>query len=592
MIPKRDLIIGVAVVLVVGIVGMILVTRNWRAQGPDADVLTYIQSARRFVNNHQLPDRGTKTSFGSYATPGLSWFFVPGVVAFKDPRLVGFIGSGILHFATLLGIFLLSRRYLSLPYALTAVCLYGLSEIALYFAGALWPRGQPAFYVWMALFTCLWVDTRKSRYLAAALIVIAAGVYVFMEVVPAFFAIPVVWFFHRPPIDLRGLAVAVFVIFLIWFPYLRFELTRQFIDIRSQVLLTDIRARYPQTWCDPNSLLLTTAERKITVERSLPVRFGLSVARRFLAIAGGLVVNFKNRVRGTEFVLLGFTLVGIYLLVARHLTIPGPGIFSGKTVSAVSVCLIILGLIANELLIERYVAPFTPNRTLTPETLSTLRTFQIASIGLGVLLLVRRQIGQLLMRASTIFRPINPNNFALGICLVTPWLLLLLVTENGRFVRFIWLLPLQVIAITVTVSVIPTRIAKVMVTLLLFVCLSSGPILEAVHARDQNHDDSRIKVAQFVAGRLPPEKKVVSIGYLGIADNVREVTEVYTIGADFDLYFESLHDIVNTNNCPEGIAADNDFRVIESPDLIDRTLVNGFHSIARIDDYEVFQRNK
>ena len=181
----RELAGGIAVVLLIGACGVALGTQGWRSQNPDADVISYIRSAHDLLTYGRIPDRGTITSFGSYATPGLSWLFLPGVALFSDPRLFGFVGSGLLHIGTLLGIFLLARRYLSLPYALLSVALYGFSEIGLYFAGALWPRGQPFFYIWMVFCTCLWAESGKGKYLAGAFITLAAGVYVFMEVAPA-----------------------------------------------------------------------------------------------------------------------------------------------------------------------------------------------------------------------------------------------------------------------------------------------------------------------------------------------------------------------------------------------------------------------
>jgi hypothetical protein len=580
---------------------MLLVTNNGRASYPDADVISYIQSARELVKTGRLPDRGTRTSFGSYATPGLSWLFVPGVITSSDPRLFSFIGSGFLHLATLVGIFLLAHRYLDLRNALVAVCLYGASGIAIYLASALWPRGQPAFYVWMVLFTCLWVDKRKARYLAAALITIAAGVYVFMEVAPALLALPVVWLVYRPPIDWRVLVLAGVTALVIWFPYLRFEASRHFIDLKSQILLQDVRSSNQQTWCDPNSPALQTespaAVGSAHKEGSKLVRLGLTIGRRFLGIAGGLVSNFANQVPGSKFVLMIFAVAGCYLLICY----PKGGLsdlrfLNVSSITFLAIGLIFVGLIANEVLVERYIGPLTPNGALVPDSISRLRSFQILTAGLGTLLLLRHHLAKVISNLSSSFRPVNSQTLVLGLCLVIPWTFLLLFAEHGRSVRFFWLLPIQVIAIAAALSTFRPLIGLMLGAIFVACCLSETPLLSTIIEGHPNGwsgaDDSRIKVAEFLASRIPADRKSVSIGYAGVGDDIRQVTQIYKIGADFDLSLESLYGISNSNDCPEGVAVENDFRIVESPDLVDHRLVDGFHSLGRIDDYEVFERNK
>ncbi len=293
----RELAGGITFVLLIGALGIALGTQGWRSQHPDLDVISSIESAHDLLQHGRIPDRGTITSFGSYAPPGLSWLFLPGVALFSDPRLFGFVGSGVLHIGTLLGILLLARRYLSLPYALLAVALYGLSEIGLFFAGALWPRGQPFFYVWMVFWTCLWAKSGKAKYLTAALITWAAGLYVFMSVAPALLILPAVWFFYRPRIDGRALVLAGAVAIVIWYPYLSFETRRGFVDLRSQILLQDIRSTNTRTWCDP-SLPTLSQQAGIVSSTAEPdgasswaVRFLLSAGRRVFAVAPGVAVQ-------------------------------------------------------------------------------------------------------------------------------------------------------------------------------------------------------------------------------------------------------------------------------------------------------------
>src|SRR5437870_4477122 len=161
---------------------------------------------------------------------------VPGLVTTKDPRLFEAAGAGILYLGTLAGIFFLARSFFGMRCAVLAVGLYSLSELGLFYSASLWPRGHPFFYVWMVYFAAQWASQKKAEYLAAAVLTWAAGMYVFMEIAPALFILPIIWFLYRPPLKLRPLLFAGVAILGLWYPYLKFEYRREFIDLRSQLL--------------------------------------------------------------------------------------------------------------------------------------------------------------------------------------------------------------------------------------------------------------------------------------------------------------------------------------------------------------------
>src|SRR5262249_50095074 len=179
---RRNTAGAILVVLVVRSIGTTLAFQRWKSRIQGGDFLLYIDSAHELITNGRLPDRGTLTSFASYAPPGTAWLMVPGVLLFTDPRLYEYPGSTILYFGTLVGIFLLARAYFGVGCALLAVVIYGLSFLGLGNASGLWPRGHPFFYVWMVYWTTRWVMSRKTTYLAAAIVTWAAGMYVFMEI--------------------------------------------------------------------------------------------------------------------------------------------------------------------------------------------------------------------------------------------------------------------------------------------------------------------------------------------------------------------------------------------------------------------------
>src|ERR1700693_2022527 len=85
-----------------------------------------------------------------------------------------------------------------------------------------------------------WQSRRDARYSALAVLIVAAGMYVHMELGPLLLALPVTWYLYRPPLSTKWVLAAASVSILIWFPYLRYEASRDVKDISSVVFGTDI----------------------------------------------------------------------------------------------------------------------------------------------------------------------------------------------------------------------------------------------------------------------------------------------------------------------------------------------------------------
>jgi hypothetical protein len=601
----RELVGGMAFVLLIGALGIALGMQGWRSRIPDADVVSYIQSAEHLLAQGRIPDRGTLTSFGSYTPPGLSWLFLPGVALFSDPRLFGFIGSGMLHIGTLTGIFLLAFRHLEMRYALLSVLLYGFSEIGFYFAGALWPRGQPFFFVWMVYWTCLWAASGNAKYLAASLVTWAVGVYVFMELAPALFILPVVWFVYRPPVNLPALALAAGVVALIWYPYLRFESRRGFVDLRSQILMQDIRSSNNPLWCDP-TLALLHEETKIKPStsampyaKSFLVWFILAAGRRIFAIAHGLVINFEGVVPGMQFIMLGLVIGGLLLLSFHHtrFSLPTLEIIGRYQLTLLGVGLIVLGVVANEFVIGRYLAPLTLGKVLVPETISSIRALQVLATLSGIAILMRNSISRNLKAFAARFHTKNSDTLSLGLSLAVPWLVLLLVAEHGRLVRFFWLLPVQVIVLAACLTTIRSRLGLVLAGLLIVCSLLGASVFSTINAAMTTEwsgsDDSVVEVVGFVSDQIRVSGRTqASIGYVN-GDDIPTFTQVYRVGADFDLLFKDLHGVSNTNSCAEGIAPDNEYRIIGRSGSQNQFVSpeGGFEFLKQFGSYKVYRRH-
>ncbi len=620
--PTRELAASAAFITLIAALGVMVKLQGWRSRVPFIDVIGPIDSAHVLLTEGWLPDRGTVTSLASYAPPGTSWLFVPGIALFSDPRLFEFPGSVMLHIGTLTGIFLLARAYFGVRCALLSVAVYGLSTRGLFFVGSLEPRGHPFFFIWMVYLACLWVTRRQARYLAAAVLTWAAGMYVFMEIAPAVFILPVVWFFYRPPARVRAMAVAGSLAFLMWYPYLRFETTRHFADLRSQLLLQSLQpAKYWEAWCDSTLALgiggRPSMEGMVSGRRdpeSVTSRFVLALGRRGLAIVRGLVSNFEGPVPGMELVLLGLVAGGLLLLAFPERQIPtgdfkaGGASFRPQVVAVFGTILLASSVLANESIITR----FAPNDALASYTISSIRTFQLMAALGGIALLMRGPIAKALQTLAIRLQPVQGDTRPLVFSLTTPWLILLLAAEHGRPERFFWLWPVQVLVLTVYfTNVRPPlhmgqRICKLAAILAICTVVDTGlvPSINGVLKREWSGSDAtQVQVAGYVADLLRQSGRArASIGYQLFTENwtprFAAVDSRYKVGAAVDLFFKYLHGVSNENECAEGAAPDDEYRIVQSGNLGDGPEQyflfpsrGGFHLLRQFENYNVYKRD-
>lgn len=490
---KRDWTLAAGVILMVGGAGLVLAFQGWRGRGPDEDVTAAIVRAAALVARGQLPTRGSLSDLDSYFPAGTAWLAVPGVLMFSDARLVELLGSGALYLGSLAGVFLIGRRYFGALVASLATLLYGLSAPALIMASQLWPRGHPFFFIWMVYLTGRWVDRRDARYLAGACTVWAAGMYVYMELAPAFFILPGVWWLYRPPVTWRALLGAAVVTIALWFPYLTFQWDRGFIDLQSQLLMRPLDRRDVETvpGCGqdptpgPGFRAATRFHGSLAEGAEELVR---SATARAPAIADLMLVNLRTRVVGGEFVLL--CLLGGGLVTAggfgkRRWHLPGPWLAAQSSIAMIS-ALFAFSLLAME---------FTLRWFATSPVATILVTVRRVCIGLlllsGVLAATNAQVERLASALGSTGRPRQESRL-LVVALLIPWTILLLLTEGDKGERMFFVWPLQVMFIAAFVCAacerLPTASIFRWALPLLVAALIGANSLVLGRARDWVHD--------------------------------------------------------------------------------------------------------
>jgi hypothetical protein len=545
-------------------------------------------------------------------------------VAFHDPRLFEYIGSVGLFVGTLFGIFFLARRYFGFRSALLAVVLYSCSELGLSAGSTLFlTHTTRCFYVWMIYYVGRWVDEDNPNFLAGAILVWTAGMYAFMEMAPAILAIPVIWLLNRPPVRLAPLAIAAVLAAALWYPYLRFEAARDFVDVRSQVFRESIRpADFSAPWCDPalvpptwlKDVALTQPSGVSQSKESRPATARRWASERAGIVIGNVLTNFRGAIfPGTAVALFALTLIGLAAsLLASKASVDS---WHGKVlwrhrITMLARGLAILGVVLNEAILTRFVAA---DGNLTPSSIAAIRMIEASLLTAAVLSFAYRDaIAELLVTVQRALAAPTANTNVLAISLAVPWLVLFLIADYER--RFWWIWPLQVIALAAAVAYLPMRlrlfrrgtwVAPVIVVLM----VAANPVLVSrLHDwlrhgwSGEDADEIQVIDATATLMRSSGDRDQASIGY---EVNVRRfmatdhiIDPRYKVGADFDLLLKYRHRISNVNRCAEGVQASDKYRIvqvaigdnIERTDRIESRRNRPFEMTGQFGAYQLLQR--
>ena len=578
-----------ACVLILACLSVVLLLQGWKSRIPRFDVVMGIETTEALIDSGTFPTKGTVTSFGSFTPPGLTWLLLPGLVAFQDPRLFEYVGSVGLFLGTLCGIFFLARRYFGLRAAFLAVVLYSYSALGLLAGSTLFPTHTTrCFYVWMVYCVGRWVDEDNPNFLAGAMLVWAAGMYVFMEMAPAILVVPAIWLLKRPSVRLAPLTIAAVLAGALWYPYLRFEADRDFVDLRSQVLRESIRPiDFSTPWCDP-ALVPATWLQDVNLDQTLresqSKESRAARARRWVSERIGVVIeNALTNFRGSFFpgagvLLFALTLIGLAASVlaskqrvdsahAKALWRHGTTWLAGL--------LAILGIVLNEIVLSRFVAA---DGNLTASSIVAIRLVEASLLATAVLSFAYRDaIAEALVTVQQALAAPAADTRVLAISLAVPWLVLFLVADYER--RFWWIWPLQAIALAAAVAYLPMRlkllprvawVGSVVVVLM----VAANPLLASriddwVRHGWSGEDADEIRVVDAAAAlvRSSGERDQSSIGYevsvrrFVATDHI--IDRRYRVGADFDLLLRHRHGISNANRCAEGVEPNDAYRIVQ-----------------------------
>jgi hypothetical protein len=634
-IQRRELIYGIAFTLLVLAVSTLINLQGWKSRIPAFDQLSFIYSAHQFLETGALPAYGDIGSYGSFSPPGTTWLMLPGVMLFDDPRLYEYPGAVLLQFLTLFGVFLLGWQYFGLRCAYLSTFLYGLSEHGLFTTGSLWPIGHPVFYVWVVLLAGWWLTRRDPVFLVAALLVWVWGMNVDLAIAPVVFIIPAAWLISRQPFLPRMFLLVGGIGLVIWFPYLRFDFLGGFSNLSSQLLQQSIfPSEYKAVWCDPSLTLqmytdesmvhspnLVTIETQ-QVERDVPIDKILGFGNR---VADSLFSNFKTAsIFPAGGVLLSlFTFLTLLFLVGSGISLneqdpATPRSFWRNRLVHLSLGLVSVGAL---MVMLGMVAQLTHvDWILRAIRIAIFRKGQILLLaggvaGLGVIWL-DGVIRPVLERKGVILRwNANPAQSAfLVFSLVIPWVLLLAFAEPDKPERFLWLWPLQVLFLAAFITnILPDFRTSPALIIALVVCITLIIVgnISLISKVDQwtrtgwvGQEAEEIQVVDLLAREIRKENKdKAAIGFqtffYPFMANYHIVNPIYKVGAEFDLLLKVQNNIVNTNQCAEGVSPADEYRIVETrpkpPEWSPKhyfpvTLDDRYQLVAQVGAYQVYKR--
>lgn len=560
------------------------------------DMLTFYRGALDLVRSGVLPEKGQLYSYQAYAPPGTAFLIYPGMVLFQDPRLFEIPSTFLLYVGSVVVVFLVGRRILGRNAGLAAAALFAASRLALQN-----PIETPFFVVLAFYFLLLWVQDRRSVGLALAIIAQATALYVYPKNLPMVLVFPALWLIYRPPVSWRSLLMASGIVLAIWFPYLKFEARRGFVDVRSYVLREPVRvvegvqaASRPPCLAEVvgevgivDGFFLPYSGDPIWTERLVYPEQGVSNSAEYWMCA--VMASSDRNFDGDGFLLGGlqatnallwtvFVTGAIALLSSTTKIWPvrlGP-IRSWIARSGLQVVGIaaLWGFASYSLLDPGLIgACCTADGSLDTASRLVVEQLRLIVPLVGIAALLGLYLGLSAGEEGALASPFVP-------VLWIPWLALVLLSEPNRADRFIWLWPVQVLAMATTLTWFARATPRPKITFALLAAIVFILLFPAQFYNDRiidwgqngygGRDTGKLSVVDYL-GSVAASRGVatLAIGYQMVEPHFEGSSSPdpdYREGAWFDFLLDARHGIQNLNQTVSGTSDIDEYRILELRD--------------------------
>ena len=586
-------------VTLLAVVSMLLAMQGWGGTLVGFDLVPHAMDAERFLAKGVIPSHGCLSSLGSYIPPGTTWLMIPGQLLFSDPRLVVVPGAFILHVLTLAGVYVLGRWSWNSRVGLYAACVFAFSPIALGTAASLWPRYPMAATVWGCYFLCRWAYDKRAGSLGLAILVILLGLYVHLEGLLLFGVIPLLWFVFRPPVRLKVVAIALAIGFLVWWPYLLFEGSRNFLDLKSQ--LGQVSLLYTKsTLAQVNHLaqqhglpLIEEAKPSVFAPGKMPLKarvleYSDFIVQKLWSAAQSVGSNLKSYGCG-EWVASVLSIIMLTFLFMRGLPhvreVLHPlakqviresmkSIYPyRRVVTVVGAVALLMAFVANEWVLGRLMSS---DGSMESYTILAIRLFQVVLAFTGTALLFRRPVKRWV---GIGVRWQASHLSVIALVLGVPWLIMAMMVAPDVPYRFWNYWPVQVVALAGILTMAVGKWARhrkllqgmILAGVALVMMCNSAVIqhISAWHREGYRGDSDEVKATQHLAEMIRADGvQDLSIGY-GIPFSpymayYRVFDDVYKVGLPYDWHLKTAYGITNASDSPSGLSDRDRYRLVSS----------------------------
>jgi hypothetical protein len=589
---RKEIVVILPILLSLVLFSFLMRYQGWRSKNlGNWDMLVYSLGAESMVHDGIIIEKGDLSSYHAYQPPGTVYLVLPAILLLKDPRLFSLPGDLLVNIATVVFLYLIFRQAFGRGLALAICVVFGFSRLV--FMG-IWPIGHPAYVLGMLWFLMQWIRKRSAWWLFGAMVIGAFGLYVDLAILPFLFVFPVLWILFRPPLRPIPILLAFGIGVLIWFPYLRYESSQNFADLKSILLLKPIpglggsTAQTP-TYCyaslpgemdSINDTYIPFLGNGQGMDRVVFSDAGWEKFHRLCVVLTNLDRNFdggfflsSNPVISASLWFL--FLMGMFQSIGMALTHLEERISLLGKLRQLDPKIILGVCLVGSLLIYAVMNPetlahFSADGTLAPPT----RLVAVQLEYYGPLIFSAAILGFLIG-----FRAPKRDLQDVAPLLVVwiPWLLLVFLAERTRSERFYWIWSLQVAALVFAVFKILEAISKnpwwkraavILLAVLVFPLSFYLPSLRGWISNGFSGGDSpQIQVVDYIHHQVETEgKQTTSIGYSLLSTYYGQYQSEDTrmrSGSWFDLIFETRWGIRNLNQSPTGISDGDTWRILE-----------------------------
>ncbi len=615
---RKEIFLILPILLSLVLFSFLMRYRGWRsATLGDWDMVVYFQSADSMLHNGPLMEKGDLSSYQSYQPPGTVYLVLPAIAVLKDARLFTLPGDLLVNISAMVFLFLIFRQAFGKGLALAICIVFGCSRLV--FMG-LWPIGNPAYVLGMLWFLMQWIRKRSAWWLFGALVIEAFGLYVDLAILPSLFIIPVLWLLFRPPLRAVPILLACVISLLIWAPYLHYESTDGFADLKSILFLKPAAGSEPTTpdYCyaslpgekdSINDIYIPFTGAPGSMDRVVFSEPGFEQYHTFCVLLSNLDRNFDggyflstNPVIAAA--LWELFLIGLFLSAGMALIHWEDKIGLLEKIRTLDPKIILGVCLVGSLALYGIMNPdilgrFSATGELHAETRLVVEQLRYYAPLIFTAIILGLFLG---LRAPK--RPLQ--DVAPFLVIWIPWLILMIVAEPSRLERFWWIWSLQAALVVFAVfqiieatanSIWIKRGAVLILAVLVFPLSFYLPSINGwIENGFSGKDSAQIQVVDYLHHEMELEgQQTISLGYslyTSANDRAQPLDTRLRNGSYFDLILETRWGIRNLDQSPTGVEEGDVWRVYESktPSLDVASPWPGYSAVAVFGPYVVFKR--